>query len=76
MPETLQRLIAQVQQLDPATQAIVIQKFQQVLDDALADAHWDELLRDQRGLDALHRMAQEAVEEYQRGETTEGGFGE
>lgn len=69
MPETLQQLIEQVQQLDPATQAVVIQKFQQVLDEALADARWEQLLRDQRGLDALHRMAQEAVEQYRRGET-------
>jgi hypothetical protein len=75
MPETLQQLLEQVQQLDPAMQALVIQKFQQVLDEALADARWDELLRDQRGLDALRRLGLEALAEHRRGETTEGGFG-
>ena len=69
MPKTLQQMVEQVEQLEPALQEKVIQGFQRVLDNALADAQWDEALRDQRGLDALHRMAQEALEEHRHGET-------
>lgn len=75
MPKTLEQLVEQVQRLDPAMQEMVIQKFQQVLDDALADARWDELLRDPRGIAALERLAQEAMEDVARGDVEEGGFG-
>jgi hypothetical protein len=34
-----------------------------------ADSRWEELLRDPRSVSLLERMAQEAHEEYLRGET-------
>lgn len=47
-----------------------------VAEKRMAEERWEQAFKDQRGLDALHRMAVEAVAEYERGETEEGGFGE
>ncbi len=74
MTTTLKQLIEQVEQLDPAMQNMVVEKFQQVLDEALADARWEQLLSSPEGKAAGQRMAEDALAEYLRGETEEGGF--
>ncbi len=75
MSTTLEQVIEQVKQLEPAQRQAIAAQFQRVLDDFLADQRWEQLLSDPRGLEVLHRMAQEAVEAYNRGETEEGGGG-
>jgi hypothetical protein len=74
MAPTLKQLIEQVEQLDPATQEMVVSKFQQVLDEALADARWEQLLSSPEGKAPGRRMAKEAQSSHLRGETEEGGF--
>ena len=75
MIETLKRVMEQAEQLEPDRQQQLAEQMQQCIDAIRADALWDKLLRDPQKLDVLHRMAQEAIEEYHRGETEEGGFG-
>jgi hypothetical protein len=55
---------------------VLMEHINQIIESALANQRWEQAFSDQRGLDALHRMAQEAVAEDERGETEEGGFGE
>ncbi len=74
MATTLKQLIEQVEQLDPAMQSVVVEKFQQVLDEAMADARWEQLLSSPEGKAVGRRLAEEALAEYLRGETEEGGF--
>ncbi|HEY7349917.1 MAG TPA: hypothetical protein VH599_16485 [Ktedonobacterales bacterium] len=75
MTQTLKRVIEQAEQLPPELQQVVAEQFQQVLDAVIADARWEALLNDPRHKEAVRRMAQEALAEYERGETEEGGFG-
>ena len=75
MTETLKQVMEQAEQLPPELQQVVAEQFQQVLDAVMADARWEALLNDQRHKEVVRRMAQEALAEYQRGETEEGGFG-
>jgi L-aminopeptidase/D-esterase-like protein len=73
--ETLKQVIEQAEQLPPELQQVVAEQFQQVLDAVMADARWETLLNDSRRKEITRQMAQEALEEYKRGETEEGGFG-
>jgi hypothetical protein len=74
MTTALKQLVEQVEQLDPAMQAMVVEKLQQAPDEALADARWEQLLNSPEGKAAGRRLAKEALVEYLRGETEEGGF--
>ena len=74
MTTTLKQLIEQVEQLDPAMQEMVVEKFQQVLDEALADARWEQLLSRPEGKAAGRRLVKQALEEIARGDVEEGGF--
>ena len=74
MTTTLKQVIAQVEQLDPAIQEMVLEKFQQVLDEALADARWEQLLSSPEGKAAGRRLVKQALEEIARGDVEEGGF--
>ena len=76
MTETLKQVMEQAEQLPPELQQVVAEQFQQVLDAVMTDARWEALLNDPRRKEITRRMAQEALEEYQRGETEEGGFGD
>lgn len=75
MTETLKQVMEQAEQLPPELQQVVAEQFQQVLDAVRADARWEALLNEPRRKEIVRRMAQEALAEYQRGETEEGGFG-
>jgi hypothetical protein len=76
MTESLKQVIEQAEQLPPELQQVVAEQFQQVLDAVMADARWEKLLNDARHKEVVRRMAQEALAEYRRGETEEGGFGD
>jgi hypothetical protein len=74
MTTALKQLVEQVEQLDPAMQAMVVERLQQALDEALADARWEQLLSSPEGKAAGRRLVKQAMEDVARGDVEEGGF--
>jgi hypothetical protein len=96
MTTTLEDVVKQAKKLDPDTQKVVAEEWQQLIDavqmldavqwqhftaafrhfieSALVQPRWEQLLSDPRRLDALHRQAQEVIEENGRDSAYTLGF--
>lgn len=66
MIDELKRAFERAAQQPETEQIVLARLLNETID---ADSKWDELLHDPRGLAVLEQMAQEAHEEYLRGET-------
>jgi len=66
MIEELREAFERAAQQSIQEQAVIAASVNEMLD---ADTRWDELLSDPRGLSVLEQMAEEAHQEYLRGET-------
>ncbi len=74
MTKKLRQVTEQVEQLDPAMQEIVAERFQQVLEEIAAEQRWDELFSDPRSQDVFAQLRAEALADIAAGDTEDGGF--
>jgi len=69
MIDTLRQVIQRVEQLDPAEQSIIAERFQRVLEELEDEQKWAEIWRDPRSIEVLEELMAEADAEYEAGET-------
>jgi hypothetical protein len=70
MIDELQKAFALAEQQSEKEQAVIAARIHEMIE---ADTHWDALLFDPESIDMLEEMAEEAHQEYLRGETEEIG---
>jgi hypothetical protein len=69
MIEPLRQVTEQAKRLTPDEQATLATQIQRYLEELEDERGWQEHFPDPRGLEALDRLIEEAVAEYEAGET-------